>query len=65
MVSLNENNPHIVESGDDKSDSYKVPTIYATHGAHKIRIEMYLYLRDQGKVDKTAFAEPIEMEIGI
>ena len=43
--------------------TFKVPTSLATHGVHKVRIELYQYIN--GKADLTASAEPIEMEIAV
>jgi len=40
-----------------------VPPALATHGAHKVRIELYQYIN--GKPDLTSAATPIEMEIGV
>ena len=43
--------------------SITVPSDLATHGFHKVRIE--LYQRINGKADTTSAATPIEMEIGV
>lgn len=43
--------------------SYTVPQNLATHGSHKVRIELYQYIN--GKADLTSSATPIEMEIGV
>lgn len=43
--------------------SYQVDSALATHGPHKVRIELYQYIN--GKVDTTSSATPIEMEIGV
>lgn len=43
--------------------SITVPSDLATHGSHKVRIE--LYQRINGKADTTSAATPIEMEIGV
>lgn len=43
--------------------SFTVPSTLATHGSHKVRIELYQYIN--GKPDFNAAATPIEMEIGV
>ena len=61
MVCLNPNGT-ILPSGPNEP-SFPVPRNLATHGAHKVRIELYQYIN--GKADKTSSATPIEMEIGV
>jgi len=61
MVCLNPNGT-ILPSGPNEP-SFSVPRNLATHGAHKVRIELYQYIN--GKADKTSSATPIEMEIGV
>ena len=43
--------------------SFTVPSNLATHGSHKVRIELYQYIN--GKADLNAAAPPIEMEIAV
>lgn len=52
----------VVPAGTNEQ-SYHVPEVLATHGAHKVRIELYQYIN--GKTDFTSSATPIEMEIAV
>lgn len=52
----------VVPAGTNEQ-SYHVPETLATHGAHKVRIELYQYIN--GKADFTSSATPIEMEIAV
>ena len=61
MVCLNPEG-NILPSGNN-SPNFKVPRELATHGPHKVRIELYQYIN--GKADLTSAATPIEMEIAV
>ena len=61
MVCLNPNGT-VLPSGTNEP-SYTVPQELATHGSHRVRIELYQYIN--GKADMTSAATPIEMEIGV
>ena len=52
----------VVGAGTNEQ-SFVVPASLATHGSHKVRIELYQYIN--GKADLTSSATPIEMEIGV
>ena len=57
-------NPRGTVIGPGTSEqSITVPSELATHGAHKVRIELYQYIN--GRADMTSAATPIEMEIGV
>ena len=43
--------------------SFTVPEALATHGPHKVRIELYQYVN--GRADMNSAATPIEMEIAV
>ena len=61
MVCLNPNGT-VLPSGTNEP-TYTVPQNLATHGSHKVRIELYQYIN--GRADLTSSATPIEMEIGV
>ena len=61
MEKLNPNGT-IVPAGTNEP-SFQVPAALTTHGAHKVRIELYQYIN--GKADLTSSATPIEMEIAV
>lgn len=61
MICLNPNGT-VIPSGTNEQ-SFQVPQSLATHGPHKVRIELYQYIN--GKADFTSAATPIEMEIAV
>lgn len=61
MICLNPNGD-ILPAGTNEP-VYTVPQNLATHGSHKVRIELYQYIN--GHADLTSSATPIEMEIGV
>ena len=61
MVCLNpEGTP--LPSGNN-APNFSVPRELATHGQHRVRIELYQYIN--GRPDFTSAATPIEMEIAV
>ena len=61
MILLNSGGT-VVPAGTNEQN-YTVPESLATHGPHKVRIELYQYIN--GKPDFTSAATPIEMEIAV
>lgn len=60
---LNSNGTVIPYTISTSEQSFTVPSNLATHGSHRVRIELYQYIN--GKADLNAGTAPIEMEIAV
>ena len=52
-------------SSSENFQSYLVPSKYATHGAHTVRIELWQGIVTSGNWKEGIMVEPIEFEIGV